>query len=189
MDVFLLAFEDLAGVLDRTLMNDYMLIDKDLLVSVCSFLKPFKEVMVQLSCDTKPTIHKVLPLRQYLLQQCIINSDDQDGIQQMKKFIEKRIRDVWLLQDVHYICTLLHPSMKHFHIDPSLHDKALELVKEIMKRQPMTPFSTCTTLTDTNARDSRSAISKGILSHCFDVPRDDFESATTPYDELNDYMT
>ncbi|CAF3967529.1 unnamed protein product [Adineta steineri] len=165
MDVFLLAFEDLAGVLDRTLMNDYMLIDKDLLVSVCSFLKPFKEVMVQLSCDTKPTIHKVLPLRQYLLQQCIINSDDQDGIQQMKKFIEKRIRDV------------------------CLHDKALELVKEIMKRQPMTPFSTCTTLTDTNARDSRSAISKGILSHCFDVPRDDFESATTPYDELNDYMT
>ncbi|CAF4064119.1 unnamed protein product [Adineta steineri] len=87
MDVFLLVFDDLAGVLDRTLMNDYMLIDKDLLVSVCSFLKPFEEVMVQLSCDTKPTIHKVLPLRQYLLQQCIINSDDQDGIQQMKKFI------------------------------------------------------------------------------------------------------
>ncbi|CAF0799476.1 unnamed protein product [Adineta steineri] len=79
--------------------------------------------------------------------------------------------------------------MKHFHIDPSLQEKALELVKkEIMKRQPMIPFNTCTTLTDTNALDSRSATTKGILSHCFDVPRDDFKSATTPYDELNDYM-
>jgi hypothetical protein len=84
---FLLVFDELAGVLDRSFLNHYMLIDKDLLAFVCLFLKPFEDVLEQLSCDTKPTIHKVLPMRQYLLNQCNIDSDDHDGIQQIKKFL------------------------------------------------------------------------------------------------------
>ncbi|CAF4955333.1 unnamed protein product, partial [Rotaria socialis] len=74
-----MVFDDLAGVLDRTFLADYMLIDKDLLEYVCSFLCPFEEVIEELSCGKKPTIYKVLPLRQYLLNRCIINSDDHDG--------------------------------------------------------------------------------------------------------------
>ena len=81
MDVFLVVIDELAGVLKRTYINDYISIDKDLLTAVCSFLKPFEEVIEQLSSDTQPTIHKVLPLRQYLLNHCIIFSDDHDDIQ------------------------------------------------------------------------------------------------------------
>ncbi|CAF1317906.1 unnamed protein product [Rotaria sordida] len=65
MDVFLIVFDELASVLERTYMNDYILIDKGLLASVCLFLKPFEQAIEQFSCDTKPTVYKVLPLRQY----------------------------------------------------------------------------------------------------------------------------
>ncbi|CAF4216440.1 unnamed protein product, partial [Rotaria magnacalcarata] len=87
MNVFLTLFDDLAGVLDRTFLDDYMLIDKDLLENVCSFLGPFEEVINELSCDKKPTIYKVLPLRQCLINQCTIRQDDHDGIRQIKTFL------------------------------------------------------------------------------------------------------
>jgi len=87
MNIFLVVFDELAGVLERTFLNNYILIDKDLLESVCLFLKPFEEVIEQLSCDTTPTIHIVLPMRQYLLNHCKIHSDEHGGIQEMKKFL------------------------------------------------------------------------------------------------------
>ncbi|CAF1572583.1 unnamed protein product, partial [Rotaria sordida] len=87
MNVFLTVFDDLAGILDRTFLDDYTLIDKDLLEYVCSFLASFEEVIEGLSCDKKPTIYKVLPLRQYLINQCKIHPDDHDGIRQIKTFI------------------------------------------------------------------------------------------------------
>ncbi len=91
MNVFLTVFDDLAGVLDRTFLDDYMLIDKDLLECVCSFLAPFEEVIEELSCDKQPTIYKVLPLRQYLINHCKIHPDDHDGIRQIKTFISNMI--------------------------------------------------------------------------------------------------
>jgi hypothetical protein len=108
-------------------------------------------------------------------------------------YLEKRIQDVWMLHDVHYITTLLHPSMKNFHINPTLQKKALELVKkEIFNRQLTTPNNTSTTAAttsaDTNALDTQSTTSKGLLSYCFDVPQSHLKSASTPYDELNEYM-
>ncbi|CAF4387316.1 unnamed protein product, partial [Rotaria socialis] len=87
MNVFLTVFDDLVGVLDRTFLDDYMLIDKDLLEHVCSFLGPFEEVINELSCDKKPTIYKVLPLRQCLINRCTIHQDDHDGIRQIKTFL------------------------------------------------------------------------------------------------------
>jgi len=87
MEVFLVVFDELPGVLDRTLMNEYESIDKDLLSYICLFLKPFDEVLEQFSSDTKPTIYKVLPFKQYLLNHCKIHPDDHDGIQQVKTFL------------------------------------------------------------------------------------------------------
>ncbi|CAF3408075.1 unnamed protein product [Rotaria sp. Silwood2] len=135
-----------------------MSIDKDLLASVCLFLKPFEEVIEQFSCDTKPTIYKVLPLRQYLLDHCKIHPDDHDEIQQMKKFL------------------------------------AIELVQqEILKRQSTTPCNTftptATMSAPTNALDSKSTASKGLLSSCFDIPKNDLKSTSPSYDELKEYMT
>ncbi|CAF1968037.1 unnamed protein product [Rotaria magnacalcarata] len=62
MNVFLTLSNDLAGVLDRTFLDDYMLMDKDLLEHVRSFLGPFEELINELSCDKKPTLRQtVLP--------------------------------------------------------------------------------------------------------------------------------
>ncbi|CAF2995343.1 unnamed protein product, partial [Rotaria sp. Silwood2] len=167
MNVFLTVFDDLACVLDRTFLDDYTLIEKDLLEYVCSFLAPFEEAIEELSCDKRPTIYKVLPLRQYLINQCKIHADDHDGIRQIKNFISTRFQDVWVLQDIHYITTLLHPSFKNFDVNPNLQDKVINLVKnEIIKRQPST----------------------SVLSKCFDLPKNDLKLSLNPYQELDEYM-
>lgn len=72
-------------------MDDYSLIDKDLLECVCSFLAPFEEVINELSGDKEPTIYKVLPRRQYLINHCRLHPDDHHGIRQIKAFISNVI--------------------------------------------------------------------------------------------------
>ncbi|CAF4717637.1 unnamed protein product, partial [Rotaria sp. Silwood2] len=160
----------------------------------CLFLRPFEEVIEQFSCDTKPTIYKVLPLRQYLLNHCKIDPDDHDGIQQIKRFLAKRIQDIWILQNIHYITTFLHSSMKNFHVNLDLQEKAIELVQqEMLKRQPTAASNTftptATTSACTNALNSKSTASKGLLSSCFDIPKIDLKSTSPSYDELKEYMT
>ena len=88
MNVFRLVFDELVDVLDSNVMNNYELIDKNLLTGVCVFLKEFGQTIVHISSDTKPTIYQVLPFRQYLLNHCKIHPDDHDGIQQIKIFLD-----------------------------------------------------------------------------------------------------
>jgi len=87
MDIFLLVFDELIVVLDPDFINYYLTIEKDLLMCVCSFLKVFEETIQELSKDTVPTIHKVLPLREYLLQHCQAKADDNDSIKEIKVFL------------------------------------------------------------------------------------------------------
>jgi hypothetical protein len=71
----------------------YDLIEKQLLDDLCSFLQPFQEVIVALSEDQKPTIHLVIPLRQYLINMCKIEENDSIAIAQIKQFLgEKKIK-------------------------------------------------------------------------------------------------
>ncbi|CAF1436489.1 unnamed protein product, partial [Rotaria sp. Silwood1] len=192
MDVLLLVFDELPGVLERALMNDYESIDKDLLSCICLFLKPFEEVIEQFSSDTKPTIYKVLPFKQYLLNHCKIHPDDHDGIQQVKTFLEKRIQDVWIIHDIHYITTFLHPSFKNFDKCSDFRAKVVDLTKnELMKRQPSSSII-CSTNNKSSARivelDPQTSSPKTLLSQCFDTPKNDLKLPTTPYDELEEYI-
>ena len=52
MNAFLTVFDDLAGVLDRIFLDDYVLIDKDLLKYVCLFLDPFEEVISSIKVES-----------------------------------------------------------------------------------------------------------------------------------------
>jgi hypothetical protein len=53
-----------------------------------SFLIHFDEVIDKLSNEEHPTTHLVIPLRQYLLNRCVVcESDDEDGLIAIKKFI------------------------------------------------------------------------------------------------------
>ncbi len=87
MDIFLLIFDELIGVLDSDFMNHYLSIDKELLECICCFLKAFDETIEELGKDSVPTIHKVLPLREYLLNHCQVNDDDNDGIKEINTFL------------------------------------------------------------------------------------------------------
>ncbi len=87
MDIFLLVFDELASVLDSDYINYYFAIDKDLLECVCRFLKIFEAAIGELSKDTAPTIHKVLPLREYMLNHCQVDVDDNEGIKEIKIFL------------------------------------------------------------------------------------------------------
>lgn len=89
LQTFLEIFDELGLVLDNTHLNEYLLLDKEFLEQICSFLKVFDDVIEQLSDDKRPTIYKVLPLRQRLLNECGIKANDSDGLKQIKIFLCK----------------------------------------------------------------------------------------------------
>lgn len=89
LQTFLEIFDELGLVLDNTHLNEYLLLDKEFLEQICSFLKVFDDVIKQLSDDKRPTIYKVLPLHQRLLNECGIKANDSDGLKQIKIFLCK----------------------------------------------------------------------------------------------------
>ncbi|CAF3642774.1 unnamed protein product [Rotaria socialis] len=80
-------------------------------------------------------MHKVIPIRQLLLNHYDLKYTDSGELKEFKFFVGERIKSVWILQDQHYMCTLLHPSLKHFEIAPNEKSKAIGLVRqEFLKR-------------------------------------------------------
>lgn len=91
------------------------------------------------------------------------------------------------------MCTLLHPSMKHFHIAPDERNKALELVKkELLKRAAAIDNTTGskapTTTVSTTFNTTTSTSSNSLLFRCFDQPQPLIKPTSTPVDELHEYM-
>lgn len=82
-------FNEIGLVLDKEFLNDYLLLDKDFLEQICSFLLVFNHVIEQLSEDKRPTIYRVLPLRQRLFNECKIVTNDPDGLKEVKLFLCK----------------------------------------------------------------------------------------------------
>ena len=87
LNAFLSVFDEIITTINGTHLVDYLSIDKDFLQQVCDFLVPFGEVIEQLSDTKRPTLHWVLPLRQYLINLCEMKPEDPDGIQKLKKFL------------------------------------------------------------------------------------------------------
>ncbi|CAF4953546.1 unnamed protein product, partial [Rotaria socialis] len=61
----------------------------------------------ELSEEEKPTMHKVIPIRQLLLNRCDLKYEDSGERIELKCFVGERIKSVWIVQDQHYMCTLL----------------------------------------------------------------------------------
>ena len=85
--VFLDVFNELVTILDSKLLGNYSKIDKDLLNDVCEFLLPFDTVLQTLSDNKRPTLHRVLPFKQFLINKCVINDDDKEGLRRVKAFL------------------------------------------------------------------------------------------------------
>ena len=95
MKSFLSVFDELSVALDSVHLNEYPLTDNDLLEEICSFLKVFDEVIEQLSDDRRPTIFKVLPLRQRLLNECEVETGDNQGRKEVKQFLDEFSISSW----------------------------------------------------------------------------------------------
>lgn len=93
LNIFREVFFELPEVLSNTkVVDDYNMIDKELLDEICDFLEAFDEVIIALNEDKQPSLHRVLPLRQHLLNKCEVKEGDSMAIIQLKVFLgEKRI--------------------------------------------------------------------------------------------------
>ena len=87
----------------------------------------------------------------------------------------ERIKSAWVLQDQHYICALLHPSLKHFDQASDDKVKALELIKQELLKRATSVMSDAATNTSSNSLSSR----------CFDRSK----PMSTPLDELENSMS
>lgn len=87
LNVFLEIFAEINHVVDQQLLTDYSLIDQDVLSNVCSFLLSFNTVIQALSGDQRPTLHRVLPFKQYLINKCEIVVAGDGYIKQIKSFL------------------------------------------------------------------------------------------------------
>ncbi|CAF1626300.1 unnamed protein product [Rotaria magnacalcarata] len=116
-------------------------IDRDLLQDICEFLIPFDTVLQTLSDNKRPTLHRVLPFKQLLINKCTITNKESTSLQQIKIFLKKRLIDKWQLSDEHLIATLIHPNLKHFHMCPHPREHAIGLLKqEMLSRQEDAPI-------------------------------------------------
>jgi hypothetical protein len=83
-------FNDMFDEIPHTLSANYLLtysrINQNLLRNICNFISIFDDVIEQLSVDTRPTLHLVVPLRQHLIDHCSV-FDGEDDLIHIKNFI------------------------------------------------------------------------------------------------------
>jgi hypothetical protein len=91
LNIFREVFFELPEVLINTkIMDDYNMVDKELLDDVCDFLEAFDEVLDALNEDKQPCLHRVIPLRQQLINKCEVKEVDSSAIIQLKVFLGKK---------------------------------------------------------------------------------------------------
>lgn len=99
LDIFLIVFDELFPIISNAHLQDFLNVDKSFLQEICKFLVPFDEVFQQISDTKRPTLHRVIPFRQYLINLCKIKPDDHSGIEKLKKFLGKKKRYRTLFND------------------------------------------------------------------------------------------
>ncbi|CAF4470838.1 unnamed protein product [Rotaria sp. Silwood2] len=194
--VFNEIFEEIPQALNANHLLSYSLINKQLLHQLCDFLIRFDTVIEKLSDEQRLTIHLVVPLRQYLINCCVVHDDDEGGLISIKKFIDDQIKTMWIPQDEHLLATILHPQLKHFDKNPSDKSRAMQVLqKEIHKRttanQSSSSFDSSSTpitmsvLASSSEKKTTEIRKKNLLSLCFDDPR----SPTSTVDEFASWMS
>ncbi|CAF4656674.1 unnamed protein product, partial [Rotaria sp. Silwood2] len=163
LNVFSSIFDELVQILHSKLLTTYSRINDDFLLDICRFLLPFDTVIKSLSDDRRPTLHRVLLFKQYLINKCEIDNDDNEGLKQVKCFLGKRLDEKWELTDKHLIGAVLHPKNKHLHKSPHLKEREILLLKqEMFKRHDR--FSSTTTSTVAGLPDTSSTTSSTCSS-------------------------
>ncbi|CAF1501207.1 unnamed protein product [Adineta ricciae] len=167
---FLNVFYELGQVLEREHLMEYATID---------------EVIEELSYSKRPTMHRVIPLRQHLIDCCDPHVDDQSGLEKLKIYLKDKLQSSWPVENEHFLCTVLHSNLKRFGGNLQLQKQAIALLETSIS----VADRVCTdSVIDSSSLSSSSStfISKqrNILSKC--VERKTF--VTTPHNEIKQWM-
>ena len=88
LNVFNEVFDEVPRALDPSFLLKFSIIDRQILQQICDLISDFDEVIEKLCDDARPTLHRVVPLRQHLIDRCsTFDNDDIDSLIHMKKFI------------------------------------------------------------------------------------------------------
>ena len=107
----------------------------------------------------------------------------------------ERLTSSWILQDQHFISTLLHPSLKRFDKAPNEKAKALDLIQQELTKRTRAPsvddkFTSKTAATTASSASPMTTArsSKNLFTRCFDVAQSSLTIVATPLQELEAYM-
>ncbi|CAF1448781.1 unnamed protein product [Rotaria sordida] len=183
-------------ILNSKMMDNYNLIDKELLDDICKFLEPFQEVIDSLNVDQEPTLHRVIPLRQYLIKKCDVQEGDSVAIIQLKIFLARRIQSAWFITDYHRLSTILHPKLKNFDFCIHEKDKSISVLKEEFEKFKLINSSSCknvinstqVNINDLSTTNSTTPKRKNLLAQCFDSRINTISSSSNVYQEVDDYL-
>ena len=89
-------------------------LNRKLILDLVKFLSLFKTASEQLSADSSPTLHLVVPWFSKLKSSCEINDNDHLLLVQFKTAVSKILDNKVYLTSLHYIATFLYPSTKKF---------------------------------------------------------------------------
>ncbi len=97
-NVFNEIFDEIPQALNTNFLLTYSIINRQILRQICEFIADFDEVIEKLCDDSRPTLHRVVPLRQHLIDLCSTFANDEgDDLNHVKKFI-----GIYQLQFCHY---------------------------------------------------------------------------------------
>ncbi|CAF4923860.1 unnamed protein product [Rotaria sp. Silwood1] len=125
-------------------LNDYSLIEKELLDDICNYLEPFQEILDAVSEDQQPSLHRVIPLRQYLMNKCEVKEEDSATIIRLEVLLACRIKNAWHITDHHRLSTILHPKLKNFDCCSDDKEKSINVLKQEFEKHKLIDSSSCT---------------------------------------------
>ncbi|CAF0739060.1 unnamed protein product [Didymodactylos carnosus] len=172
-DSFLKVYYELPQILSDEQKKNYLKVDYDSLESLCIYLKNFYDVIEKLSYEKTPTIHLVIPYKQLLITLSIINDNDDQLIIPLKLYIAKELSNYWIVNDVHFIATTLHPNLKSFNHTPHQRYHAEALLKsEFDKYQELQqqPSSSNNNNKRKQIQQQKNTQLASLLDDIFDLP-------------------
>jgi len=87
-NVFDEIFDEIPQTLNTNFLLTYSIINRQFLRQICDFIVDFDEVIEKLCDDSRPTLYRVVPLRQHLIDLCsTFDNDEDDDLIHVKKFI------------------------------------------------------------------------------------------------------
>jgi len=107
-------------------------IDLNILQSLITFLRKFREASEFLEGSKYPTLHMIIPWYKTLLDHCKANISDDEILTHVKYVVEQKMKSKIKIEDIYKIAVFFDPRMKQLKI---LEQSDIKLVKNKIRSQ------------------------------------------------------